>query len=345
MVTTTEPITAAATTTTSSTVLSTEKQQIKYDFDRATCSSYIGESDTVTYYAGSVDINWAIGQVPAGGYVVALSLSAVLDHFSTRYQQHPASLNTFFFKKTEAGPFIVEITELKSSKKGFVVVKAVLRQPKKYNEKNKVPQDLSKYDRNQYVTKTLSIITMSDMNGETGITLSKGETGVAPVPPQMATMEPAKMDYMGDYVDLYQDKSTYPVYDTQGNVIKPGRAEIHHGYDFKDGRETDFKSLPYWADLFTNPLYSMGPQVLGKSKYWMPTLQLEVQFKTVPKDVKNVIATFKIPHIVNNRFDLDGALYDQHQNLLAITRHQCLVVPWERNVGSSSSSSSASSKL
>ncbi|KAG2223630.1 hypothetical protein INT45_009989 [Circinella minor] len=321
------------------TVVSTEKQQVKYDFDQATESYYIGESDRVTFYAGRVNTTWAIGQVPSVSYVVALSLNAVLQQFSKKHQQHPASLNTFFFKKTEGGPFIVEITELKPSKKGFVVVKAALRQPKIFNEgNNKVPERLEEYDPSQYVTKTLSIITMTNMDGETGLTLSKGETGVAPVPPSMASMELTKMEFMEEYVDLYQDKSTYPKYDVQGNIIRQGKAEIHHGYVFKDGRLTDFKSIPYWADLFVNPLYSLGPEVMGTNKYWMPTLQLEVQFKMMPKNTKNVIATFKVPHIVNNRFDLDGALYDQDKNLLAITRHQCLVVPWERNVGTSSSS-------
>ncbi|KAI9480236.1 thioesterase-like superfamily-domain-containing protein [Zychaea mexicana] len=268
-------------------------------------------------------MDWAIGQAPAGGYVIALSLNAVLQHCSSRYQQHPVALNTFFFKKTEAGPFVVEISDLKPSKRGFCVIKAIMRQPK--NREAIVPQRLQDYDPSEYVTKTHSIITMANMDGEKGLTY---ETLEAAKPPSTETMQHSQMDFMHQYIDIYQDMSTYPIRDqASGKTICPGRPEVHHSVCFKDGRETDFKSIPFWADLFIHPMYSLDNELLGGPS-WMPTLQLEVQFKSVPKHVKRVLASFKVPHIINGRFDLDGALFDQDKNLLATTRHQCLVVPW-----------------
>ena len=45
----------ATTETMTTPVVSNEKQQMKYDFDQATESYYIGESDRVTFYAGRVN--------------------------------------------------------------------------------------------------------------------------------------------------------------------------------------------------------------------------------------------------------------------------------------------------
>ncbi|KAI8145949.1 thioesterase-like superfamily-domain-containing protein [Fennellomyces sp. T-0311] len=305
-----------------------EPTSSQYAFDQATDSYHIGRSASgADIYAGRVNPTWAIGQVPVRGYVIALSLHAVLDYYSTRHQKHPVALNTFFFKKTEPGPFIVEISDLKPSKKGFHVVKVLLRQHKKDGSAKKVPESLEEYNPAEYVTKTHSIITMGNMDGEKGVTYIHPTEGAKP--PSLELMKPTQMEFIKEYVNVYQDQSTLPIHKQDGQIIS-GRPEVHHCVSFKDGRESDFKSLPFWADVFVHPVFSLGEQVLG-GRCWMPTLQLEVQFKAVPKNVKSVLASFKVPHIINGRFDLDGALFDQHQNLLAITRHQCLVVPWERN--------------
>lgn len=64
------------------------------------------------------------------GYVIAMSLGAVLDHFANRPQQHVIALNTFFFKPTKGGAFVVEIRELKPSKFGYCVLEVTFQQPK-----------------------------------------------------------------------------------------------------------------------------------------------------------------------------------------------------------------------
>lgn len=59
-----------------------------------------------------------------------MSLGAVLDHFANRPQQHVIALNTFFFKPTKGGAFVVEIRELKPSKFGYCVLEVTFQQPK-----------------------------------------------------------------------------------------------------------------------------------------------------------------------------------------------------------------------
>lgn len=267
--------------------------------------------------------------MPAGGYVIAMSLGAVLDHFANRPQQHVIALNTFFFKPTKGGAFVVEIRELKPSKFGYCVLEVTFQQPKDLTAP--VPTHVNEYNPSEYVKKTHTIVTMGNMDKEKGTNYI--HTPLAAKPPSLDAMEPNQADFMSEFIDLYQDMSTLPKGD------KPGIPEVRHCVGFSDGRPIDFKSLAFWADMFIHPNYSLGEKILGGPR-WCPTMQLEIQFKSVPKNVNKVLASFAVPHIINNRFDLDGALFDLQGNLLAITRHQCLLVPWERN-----SPSAAKNKL
>lgn len=171
---------------------------------------------------------------------------------------------------------------------------------------------MNEYDPADYVKKTHTILTMGNMEKEKGTNYI--HTPLAAKPPSFDAMEPNQADFMSEFIDMYQDMSTYP----QGD--KPGIPEVHHCVGFSDGRPIDFKSLAFWSDMFIHPNYSLDQKILGGPR-WCPTMQLEIQFKSVPRNVNKVLASFAVPHIINNRFDLDGALFDQQGNLLAITRY------------------------
>lgn len=171
---------------------------------------------------------------------------------------------------------------------------------------------MNEYNPANYVKKTHTILTMGNMEKEKGTNYI--HTPLAAKPPSFDAMEPNQADFMSEFIDMHQDMSTYP----QGD--KPGIPEVHHCVGFSDGRPIDFKSLAFWSDMFIHPNYSLDQKILGGPR-WCPTMQLEIQFKSVPRNVNKVLASFAVPHIINNRFDLDGALFDQQGNLLAITRY------------------------
>ncbi|KAI9314635.1 thioesterase-like superfamily-domain-containing protein [Dichotomocladium elegans] len=309
-------------TNTSTTLVPQKRPQ--YQFDQAIHSTFIGKAKSDTFvYAGRVDQSWAVGQVPAVSYVIAMSLNAVIQHYSSRFQNDPIALNTFFFRPCKGGPFTVEIRDLKTSSKGYCIVEAILRQPENLNEP--VPTDIDQLSAN-WVVKTHSILTMGNMDAEKGVTFI--HTPWSEKPPSFQAMEPNIADFMSEYVELYQDMSTFPP--VMGGET-PGKPEVHHCVGFRDGRTIDYPSLAYYSDMFIHPNYSLGEKILG-GRRWNPTMQLEIQFKRRPAaDMKRVLGSFRVPHIINNRFDLDGALFDMDGQLLAITRHQCLLVPWDRN--------------
>lgn len=66
--------------------------------------------------------------------MLALVTDAVLRLYSTRYQKDPVALNCFYLRKTDIKPFVVEVQDVKTSSKGYCVVRASLLQPKSDEE-------------------------------------------------------------------------------------------------------------------------------------------------------------------------------------------------------------------
>ncbi|KAI9315463.1 thioesterase-like superfamily-domain-containing protein [Dichotomocladium elegans] len=294
----------------------TDAQRVEFEFDNATKSTCIGTSaDGRIYYAGEASNKWCIGEVPHGGYVLALITGAVLDYFSTKHQRDPVALNCFYLRKTEVGPFVVEIEHMKMSAKGYCLVRARLLQAKDAVR----PTDVGQFDSRQYIEKVHAIFTMGNMAEEAGVT-HLHEPYQAPNPSKMVPFQSA---FMGEFLDCMVDPST--LHDFPNGMGKPVFDQL---LQFSDGRDIDFKSIPYWCDMFVSPPLLLGQDFLGV--IWCPTMQLEVQFKRKPRG-KKVLTSIVAPHIINGRFDCSGGVWDVDGNLLALTRHQCLIVPWSRN--------------
>ncbi|KAI9262744.1 thioesterase-like superfamily-domain-containing protein, partial [Sporodiniella umbellata] len=283
-------------------------------FDQATQVKFLGKKEDSFIYQSHVSADWCIGNVPNVSYVASIALASVLDHFSNRHQVDPVALNSFFFQKTAVGGCIVEIEELKMTRKGYCVVRARLMQGEKVLEK------AEDYKRSDHVEKVQSMVTMGNMDAEQGLTHLTD-----PLTPFDRThLKPFRFLWMADYLQLRLDTRHL------GSLDRPGRAEVNQELGFVD-RPVDVKSLPYLCDMFIPPATMLGEAVHG-GKVWVPTLQLEIQFKQkIPKQTDYVMAHFISRHIIHGRTDMDGELWDPQGRLLALTRHQCLVVPWSKN--------------
>ncbi|KAI8332317.1 thioesterase-like superfamily-domain-containing protein [Chlamydoabsidia padenii] len=311
-----------------------------YQFDQATNTNFLGKTEIgSTCYTGLASVKWAIGNVPnvRSSYVVSLILDSVMQHYQQRHQKHPVALNCFFFGKTLPGPFIVEIEELKTSGKGYCICRAILKQYKSMDQP--LPTSIEDYKSNETINKVHGIFTMGNMEIETGRTNYHNNIKA----PSRDLMVPYKYTYMSEFVTSHVNPSTFPKSKETGQPllgfiaadddnILPGQPELSQCMSFSDGRPIDLKSLAYWSDMFITPPLLLGPIYWG-GPIWCPTMQLEIQFKRIPT-TKQILCHFNVPHIINNRFDLDGELFDSDGNILAVTKHQCLVVDWSRNVGS-----------
>ncbi|KAI8374848.1 thioesterase-like superfamily-domain-containing protein [Blakeslea trispora] len=289
-----------------------------YNFDEATTTQYLGKTNAGGFiFKGAASDKWSIGNVPnVSGYVIAVMLDAVIQHFSAKHQTDPVSLNCFFFSKTLPGHLILEIDELKMSKKGYCVVRCVLKQ--KVDLK---PLDsTSTYNPSEWKDKVHGIFTMGNINSEQGVTHF-----YKPIePPSVNTLTPYKYKFMGEFLDASFDMNNVPT-----DSAVPGKPEVSQLIGFNDERPIDFKSIPYWCDMFIPPPMLLGPAVLN-GQVWCPTMQLEVQFKQRPSGLK-VLAHYIANQIINGRFDVTGEIWSEAGDILALTRHQCLIVPWSRN--------------
>ncbi|KAI8093590.1 thioesterase-like superfamily-domain-containing protein [Halteromyces radiatus] len=309
-----------------------------FQFDQATKTTFLGQTNTGSAcYHGQASDQWVVGSVPnVSGYVVSLLLDSVLRHFEQRFQKHPISLHCFFFGKTLPGNFIVEIEDLKTSGKGYCVCRASLKQYKDVTLP--LPTSIHDYNSEDFITKVHGLFTMGNMETEQGRTYYHKN----PKAPSRDKLVPTNYFIMGDLVNAKVDPSTFPRMADTGDLISErssskdnhetvaGQPELSQCMSFADGRPIDMKSLAYWSDMFLTPPFLLGPSFWG-GNIWCPTMELSIQFKGIPSNTSEILAHFKVPHIINNRFDLDGELFDGDGNLLALTRHQCLVVDWSRN--------------
>lgn len=233
---------------------------------------------------------------------MSIITDSVIRLFSDRHQTDPVALNCFFFNKTLAGNLVIEIEELKMSKKGYCIVRAVLKQTKDLS----ALEDMSAYDPSEWTDKVQAVFTMGNMDSEEGIThLYKSP---APSSDLVERLEPFKYTFMSDFVDSKFETSSF----------KDATPEYTQMMNFKDQRITDFKSIPYWCDMILPPPHLLGEETFG-GPVWCPTMQLEVQFKRKPTGQK-IVAHFITKHIINNRFDIDGEIWNDNGDILATTR-------------------------
>ncbi|KAI9496759.1 thioesterase-like superfamily-domain-containing protein [Zychaea mexicana] len=299
-------------------------------FDEGTNTVCIGTTESgATLYVGNASKKWAIGDVPhtlkenpafslsyKKGYVIALVTDAALRHFENKHQHDPVALNCFYMHKTSLGPFVVSIKNLKTSKKGYCLVQASLLQAEGAPLLTRADQ----FQPDRYKEKVHVVFTMGNLDSEEGINFMHEPYQA----PNRAAMTPFKHIYMGEYLECLADRSTFGK-----DHLSMGKPEFHQSLQFKDGRDIDFKSIPYFCDLFVTPPMLLGWDYLG-GPVWCPTMQLEVLFKRRPSG-KEILSSIVAPHIINGRFDCSGGIWDPQGNLIALTRHQCLVVPWSRN--------------
>lgn len=132
-------------------------------------------------------------------------------------------------------------------------------------------------------------------------------------PPSRETLESTEYRFMNDLVNVSADRSAFS---TDEKVI--GRPELHHVIGFKDERPIDLVSIPFWCDMIIPPAMMLGPAALG-GPVWVPTMQMEVLFKAIPKG-KEVFCKFISRYIINGREEMDGELFDEDGTLIALTR-------------------------
>ncbi|KAI8145946.1 thioesterase-like superfamily-domain-containing protein [Fennellomyces sp. T-0311] len=283
----------------------------QYAFDIETESSLVGElSSTTSLYVGQMYPQWAMNGLR---YMASIMLKIAMQYYKERY---PISINTFFVKPGNPGPYIVEMEAIKTSPKSLCTMMLRLKQRKKNSTAVVPTNNVSEYNPNEYDVKCFSVVTMSGTVPEQGLTVIHPDV---PKAPSFDDMVPVPPQFDGDQtLNTYQDLK----------ATSKGAAETHQAFEFPDGRPIDTVSLAFLLDMYRHPLHVLkNKNGLGITDSWKPTLQYEIQFKRPLKaPIPRALLTYMVPYAIDGRFDIDGWLYDDKGEIVATTRHQLLII-------------------
>ncbi|KAI9495242.1 thioesterase-like superfamily-domain-containing protein [Zychaea mexicana] len=298
----------------------TAKPSSSYEFDKATKVHPLGVNDWGdAVFTGQLDKQWVLRGVILGGYLTSMMLKTAMEHHPNRA---PAALTAFFTSPARPGPCVIEIKDLKISKKGYSTVTVTLKQLKKNNYQDKRPPvTVQEYNAKDYEMKCYTVITLMGHNQiETGPTIIHPDAAAALIDRSSTTMQPVDLQMGGG------EKTIVSLQDLNAKNLT-ATAESHHAFSFSDNRPINSIALPYFADMYEHPLHMLADATymrLQNTHAWKPTLQYEVQFKypIMPKTTTQILASFKVPHLIQGRFDMDGVLYTPDGKIVATTRSE-----------------------
>ncbi|KAF2266285.1 hypothetical protein CC78DRAFT_152989 [Lojkania enalia] len=298
----------------------------------------IEQLDAQTYSANLSD-DWCIGSgkrppfllltprringihlVPNGGYVTGLILQVVYTHFNTtlsaQYQPHTIALHVEFLRRTQVGPAIFKVQNIKLGRQTSIV-----------------HVRMSQDGREEVV----AYVTNSNMDTETGVSFDT-EYALNPQPP---TVDLAKLEKDEDenwfstkkmpFAEFRKATSRVTFHFPRSGQPAPSMADewLCHSDD------TPFTqtSLGFVADMFPQMIENYRDNKT-QGPFWYPTLLLNLDVKKVlPREgVKWLRVRVQMKKIVNGRLDLEVHVYDPEEDLVALSNHVGFVADASRNL-------------
>lgn len=309
-------------------------------FDEVTA---IEALDSHTYRANFVP-SWNIGSVPHGGYVTACIMKAVRKHFDTtlrsRDQPHTIALHLDFLRRTNNGPAIFKIKDVKLGRQASVV-HVMLYQ----NGSEEV----------------VGYLTNSNISKDSGLSFETSwELHPKPLPVKDFSSLEADMD------PNWGERSQWPFSDFRKAATKVRawfpRTQQHSKscldmwFCFRDPKSTfTNEALGFICDTFPQmieshvigwDIYSLEferkhsdeeqRRLIKKSGFkqmWYPTLLLNLDVKkALPEEgVKFLFSRVQAKQIKNGKYDLEVILMDTEGDLVATSHHVVYAVGAERN--------------
>ena len=259
------------------------------EFDTDTAVTHVGDGR----YRGAVSPRWEVfGGAPNGGYLVSLGMSALQAELD---RPDPATVTAQFLAPCEVGPVDIEVEVLRTGRR---IGTAVARLIQDGEERVRVTGMLT------------------DLTRASGLTVETGAPpDLPPVDECIAPPQDVDLPAVIRRFDVRLDPST------AGWVVgqPSGTARMAGWIRFADGRATDTRSLPTFADAqppdAVNEMDELG---------WVPTLELTVHARRRPAEGW-LRAAFWSGHIVEGYHEEDGEIWDSSDRLVAISRQLALV--------------------
>lgn len=237
------------------------------------------------HYRGELCEGWRIGEVPNGGYVMAIAGRALRDAMP---HNDPLSVNAFYLAPTALGPIDCHVEILRV---GRGTSFAEVRMEQEGELKVKV---------------TAAFTDLDALKGESMHVEGRPEY------PGWDECEPAGQKGLEfrQRVELRLVSGQEVFSERQPN----GSGEFRGWANLRDGTEPDVISLLMFADAFPPPVFTLyGP--VG----WVPTVELTVQVRAHPSPGP-IQCRLASRHLTNGVVEEDGEYWDSSGQLVAVSR-------------------------
>ncbi|KAJ4408124.1 hypothetical protein N0V91_003472 [Didymella pomorum] len=268
-------------------------------------------------YSCTLHDDWSIGSVPNGGYVTGCVLEAVKTHFKTslakQNQPHTIALHIEFLRRTQAGPALFTIEDVKLGRQTSIVHVTM-------------EQD----GREEIV----AYVTNSNMSAEEGFTFdTQHELQYAPPPVDLTKLE-TDSDEHWRWTEVPFAKFRKATAQIKFFLPRAGSARpniVDEWICFSNGTNFTQTSIGFVSDMF--------PQIVEnfkdtKKAFWYPTLLLNLDIKkSLPADgVRWLRVRAELKQVKNGRMDLGIWIHDAAGELVALSNHVGFVLDASRNL-------------
>ncbi|KAG9199312.1 hypothetical protein G6514_008659 [Epicoccum nigrum] len=268
-------------------------------------------------YSCTLHDDWSIGSVPNGGYVTGCVLEVVKKHFDTslakQNQPHTIALHVEFLRRTQAGPALFTVDDVKIGRQASVVHVTMEQEGR---------QEIVAY------------VTNSNITTEEGFSFeTQHELLPAPPPVDLTKLE-SGADALWSQIEVpfaKFRKATAQVnfYLPRAGGVRPNI--VDEWICWSNGQNFTQSSIGFVSDMF--------PQIVENFKdtnkaFWYPTLLLNLDIKkALPAEgVKWLNVRAELKQVRNGRMDLGIWVRDAAGELVALSNHVGFVLDASRNL-------------
>ncbi|KAI3341897.1 thioesterase-like superfamily-domain-containing protein [Ustulina deusta] len=288
-------------------------------------------------YSAHFPSEWCIGSVTHGGVVTATLLRVARTHFSStlakQEQPHTITFHAEFLRRTRAGSATFTVKDMKLGR-----------------QTSTIHISLTQDGREEVV----AYLTNANMITESGLTLQTGWSPSPPLPPPPTDF--AKLAAEGEdanwvlFKDLPHPKLRKAVNRARMYVPRNGQAQpnvIDEWMRLESGERFPMEGIGFVSDMWPHMIEGLArrqQEADGKKSpagkrdddlpwLWYPTLTLNLDIKKAlpPEGVEWLHVRVHSKNIRNGRSDYEVVIFDDTDDIVALSHHVALVVDGSRN--------------
>jgi len=250
--------------------------------------------------------------------VTGCVLEVVSTHFKTtlakQNQPHTIALHLEFLRRTQEGPAIFKVDDVKLGRQTSVV-----------------HVRMSQDGREEI----LAYVINSNIAAESGYSMDTEYKLNPPRPPvDFAKLKENKDENWVQWSDMPLIKFRKAAAKVKWHLPRKGQPHksiTDEWLCFSDGTRFNQSSLGFVADMFPSIVETYKPK--GSGANWYPTLLLNMDIKkALPAEgVEWLSARVQMKQVKNGRMDIDLQIHDMEGDLIAVSHHVALILDASRN--------------